>query len=85
MRPWRSDLPLPDDGPVALDIEIWPFTAHFHADETLRLTIAGADINRWSPENFVSGHDLLNNTAPHVLYTGGEHASRLRLPIAHPQ
>lgn len=81
----QRDLPLPDDGPVALDIEIWPFTAHFHAGETLRLTIAGADINRWSPEHFVSGHDLLNNTAPHVLYTDGDHASRLRLPIAHPQ
>jgi predicted acyl esterase len=75
----RRRLPLPDGEPVALDIEIWPFTAHFHAGETLRLTIAGAEIYRAGPDAFVMGHDALNNTAPHVLYTGGPYDSRLLL------
>ncbi|MFC5719398.1 CocE/NonD family hydrolase [Streptomyces gamaensis] len=77
----RRDLPLPG-GPVALDIEIWGFTAHFHAGETLRLTIAGADIRRWPPEQFAPGHDRLNNTAPHVLHTGPDHDSHLLLPLS---
>ncbi|MBH1937677.1 CocE/NonD family hydrolase [Streptomyces sp. AV19] len=79
----RRDLPLPD-GPVALDIEIWPFTARFHAGETLRLTVAGADLRRWPPEEFAPGHDRLVNTAPHILHTGPEHDSRLLLPLTHP-
>jgi uncharacterized protein len=77
----RRDLPLPDGGPIELVIEIWPFTAYFHASETLRLTIAGADIHRWPREDFVSGHDFTNNTAPHVLYTGGKWDSALYVPI----
>ncbi|MHB6910360.1 CocE/NonD family hydrolase [Streptomyces sp. DB-54] len=78
----QRDLPLPQGEPVALDIEIWPFTAHFHAGETLRLTIAGADIYRWGPQHLANGHDLLNNTAPHHLHTGGPYASHLLLPIS---
>jgi hypothetical protein len=82
----QRNLPLPGDGePVALDIEIWPFTAHFHAGETLRLTIAGADIHRWPAEHFVNGHDLLNNTAPHVIHTGGRYDSALLLPLSVPE
>jgi predicted acyl esterase len=78
----RRALPLPDGEPVALDIEIWPFTANFNAGETLRLTIAGADIYRAGPEAFVMGHDQLNNTAPHVLYTGGPYHTHLLLPLS---
>jgi uncharacterized protein len=75
------DLPLPPGEPVSVDIEIWPFTAQFHPGEALRLTIAGANIYRWSLDHFVHGHDLLVNTAPHLLYTGGNHAARLLLPL----
>lgn len=77
----QRDLPLPDDGPVPLDIEVWPFTAYFRPGESLRLTIAGADIYRWSREEFVNGHDFTVNTAPHVLYTGASWDSALRLPV----
>ncbi|GAA3595485.1 CocE/NonD family hydrolase [Kribbella ginsengisoli] len=77
----RRDLPLPEHGPIRLDIEIWPITAHFHPGETLRLTIAGADIYRWPAEHFVNGHDFLNNTAPHILHTGADHDCVLRLPV----
>ena len=66
---------------VPLDIEIWPFTALFHTGETLRLTIAGADINRWPPEQFAPGHDFLANTAPHIIHTGGENRSVPLLPV----
>ena len=76
----KRDLPLPE-GPVQLDIEIWPLTALFHTGETLRLTIAGADINRWPPEQFAPGHDFLANTAPHIIHTGGENRSVLLLPV----
>ncbi|MEV0248396.1 CocE/NonD family hydrolase [Nocardia sp. NPDC050712] len=76
----QRDLPLPDE-PVALDIEIWPFTAHFNPGERLRLHIAGADIYRWSPEHLVQGHDLLNNTATHIIHTGTGRDSMLRLPV----
>ena len=75
------DLPLPAGEAVAVDIEIWPFTAQFHRGETLRLTIAGADIYRWPLDQFVNGHDLLANSAPHVLYTGADHAARILLPV----
>ncbi|MEZ0050491.1 putative acyl esterase [Mycobacterium sp. MAA66] len=78
----KRDLPLPDDGPVALDIEIWPFTAYLRPGESLRLTIAGADIYRWPRGEFVNGHDFTVNTAAHVLYTGADWDSSLRLPIA---
>ena len=76
----QRELPLPAE-PVALDIEIWPFTAHFAAEETLRLTIAGADIRRWPREHFVAGHDISNNTAPHILYSGEQWPSMLSLPV----
>jgi predicted acyl esterase len=77
----RRDLPLPAGEPVAVDIEIWPFTATFSPGETLRLTVAGADIERYPPQEFAAGHDLLVNTAPHQLHTGGRHPSRLLLPL----
>jgi len=77
----QRDLPLPSGEPVAVDIEIWPFTATFGPGETLRLTVAGADINRYPPEEFAPGHDMLVNTAPHVLHTGGGYPSRLSLPV----
>ena len=69
------------EGPVRLDIEIWPFTTLFHAGETLRLTIAGNDIHRWPADILAPGHDLLNNTAQHIVHSGGESASFLRLPV----
>jgi predicted acyl esterase len=74
-------LPLPHGEPVAVDIEIWPFTAQFHPGERLRLTVAGADIYRWPHGAYVAGHDLLVNTAEHVLHTGGDYDARLLLPI----
>jgi len=77
----RRDLTLPTGEPVAVDIEIWPFTATFAPGETLRLTVAGADIDRYPPEAFAAGHDMLINTAPHVLRTGGRYPSRLSLPV----
>jgi predicted acyl esterase len=77
----QGDIPLPDDEPVSVDIEIWPFTATFAPGETLRLTVAGADIQRYPPQEFAAGHDLLVNTAPHVLHTGGNYPSRLLLPV----
>ncbi|MDH6455316.1 MULTISPECIES: CocE/NonD family hydrolase [unclassified Streptomyces] len=77
----RRDLPLPENGPVRLDIEIWPITAHFQPGEILRLTIAGADIYRWPAEHLVNGHDFLNNTAEHIFHTGAGHDAVLRLPV----
>jgi predicted acyl esterase len=77
----QRDIPLPDDEAIPVDIEIWPFTATFEPGETLRLTVAGADIKRYPPQEFAAGHDMLVNTAPHVLHTGGRYSSRLLLPV----
>ncbi|MCV7240486.1 hypothetical protein H7J70_20555 [Mycolicibacterium celeriflavum] len=77
----QRDLPLPVGAPVRLDIEILLFTAYFNCGETLRLTVAGADIYRWPVQHLVNGHDLLNNTAAHVLHTGADYPSVLNLPI----
>jgi predicted acyl esterase len=77
----RRDLPLPAGEAVAVDVEIWPFTATFAAGETLRLTVAGADISRYPPHEFAAGHDFLVNSAPHLIHTGGRHPSRLLLPV----
>jgi hypothetical protein len=38
----------------------------------------------WAGEfgEFVMGHDTLNNTAQHVVYSGGPYDSRLLLPLS---
>jgi predicted acyl esterase len=77
----RRDLPLRAGEAVPVDIEIWPFTATFKPGETLRLTVAGADIERYPATAFAPGHDMLVNTAAHVLHTGGRYPSRLLLPV----
>jgi predicted acyl esterase len=77
----QRNFPLPIGEPVAVDIEIWPFTATFGPGETLRLTVAGADIDRYPPEEFAPAHDMLVNTAPHVIHTGGRYPARLSLPV----
>src|SRR5262249_11321733 len=77
----RRDVSLPTGERVVVDIEIWPFTATFAPGETLRLTVAGADIERYPPDAFAAGHDMLVNAAPHVLHTGGRYPSRLSLLV----
>jgi predicted acyl esterase len=60
---------------VALDIAIMPTALRWHKGQKLRLTLAGT---------FVRGGGLpltTLNKGTHVVYSGGEHASYLQLPV----
>lgn len=68
--------------PVALEIEIWPSSTLFRADETLRLTVMGRDIYA----NAVPGlpyclHQDTRNKGTHILHTGGAYDSHLLIPV----
>lgn len=68
---------------VPLDIEIWPSGTRFKAGETLRLTVQGADINRY-PKDKVPvyfRHEASVNRGRHVVHAGGEHESYLLVPV----
>jgi hypothetical protein len=67
---------------VPVDIEFRPSSTLFRAGDTLQVVVQGGDFavnNRELPG--VIGHTALRNTGRHVLHVGGEHASRLLLPV----
>jgi hypothetical protein len=67
---------------VPVDIELRPSSTLFRAGDTLQVVVQGGDFavnNRELPG--VIGHTALRNAGRHVLHVGGEHASRLLLPV----
>lgn len=91
LQPWlkhRRLLPLHDEGPVQVDIEIMPSSTLFRAGEFIHLTVSGTDIpHDASPGLPVTAqvrplrHTRTVNGANHRLHFGGQYASRLLLPV----
>lgn len=86
VHPHTREERLPPGEPLAVDIEIWPFSARFAPGETLRLVVAGKDI--YEPEDGVPLpfplHQQTRNAGAHILHTGGACDSFLLLPFAPP-
>jgi putative CocE/NonD family hydrolase len=77
--PWerhnRSDaVPLVPGAMVELTFDLQPTATVFNAGHRIRVTIAGADVDNTEPPP-VRGRPTV------TLYRGGEHASRIRLPV----
>ncbi len=66
---------------VATDIEILPSGTHFGAGETLRLRIKGRDAYRVPKPLLYARHEDTVNRGLHRIWTGGETASWLQLPV----
>ncbi|MCU1570138.1 MAG: X-Pro dipeptidyl-peptidase C-terminal domain [Naasia sp.] len=77
----RRALPLEDDGPSRLDIEILPSGTRFAAGDSLVLVVQGYDIKHYRKPLVYARHESDINTGPQVLHTGGRHDSRLILPV----
>ena len=72
---------------VSVEIEFWPSSTSFEAGESLRLVIAGADIYRKEEGVMLPFpmHEDTRNKGTHILHTGGERDSILRLPVMPPK
>lgn len=82
VHPHDREQPLPGDGPVCCDIELWPSSTLFRAGETLRLRIGGRDLYRDAlPRLPFARHEDTRNRGRHVLHCGGAHDSRMLLPL----
>jgi predicted acyl esterase len=66
---------------VEADIEIWPTGTHFAAGETLRLRIQGRDVYRAPKPLLYARHEATVNRGMHRIWTGGETASWLQVPV----
>jgi predicted acyl esterase len=83
-QPWHPhdrEVPVPVGVPVLLDIEILPSSTLFRAGERLQLIIQGRDLYPYPGETVALGHDNTRNQGAHIVCTGGEHASRLVIPV----
>ena len=69
---------------VPLDIEILPSGTRFEPGETLRLVIQGRDVYRYPRPLTQTFHDESVNAGLHLVHTGGDHASYLRIPRVTP-
>jgi len=77
----RRELPLEEDGPTRLDIEIWPSGTRFEAGESLVLVVQGRDLKRYPKPLVYARHDSDINRGPQVVHTGGRNGSRLIVPV----
>lgn len=72
---------------IAVEVEIWPFSARFDAGESLRLVIAGADIYR--PEEGAMLpfplHERTRSSGTCIIRTGGAFDSSILLPFVPPK
>lgn len=68
---------------VPVEIEIWPFSVHFAAGETLRLVVAGSDIYRKEEGVMLpfALHEQTRNAGTHIIRTGGAFDSSILLPF----
>jgi hypothetical protein len=66
---------------VELDIAIYPVGLLMHPGEQLRLIITGH--NRYGAPMPTGGSPDSDNHGHHIIHTGGQHDSRLALPIQH--
>jgi predicted acyl esterase len=61
---------------VKVEVEIWPTSMIFQKGSRIRL-----DVQPHDGQHYFSAYHLKNNT----VYTGGEHASYVLLPVVPPQ
>jgi predicted acyl esterase len=66
---------------VETHIEIWPSGTHFGAGETFRLRIKGRDIYQPPKPLLYARHEDTVNRGLHRIWTGGETASSLQIPV----
>lgn len=69
---------------VRLDISLYPLGLRLYAGESVRLVVTGRNLNG-SPMLFKPEQPATDNHGRHVIHTGGEHASRLVLPVLPPE
>jgi predicted acyl esterase len=77
----RRALPLPQDGPVRLEIEILPSGTRFEAGDTLVLVVQGSDVMRYPKPDLYARHEDSVNRGEHRIHTGGQSASHLVVPV----
>lgn len=65
---------------VRLDLALYPIGLRLHAGESLRLVVTGTNLNG-SPMLFKPEQPASDNHGHHIIHTGGQHASRLVLPV----
>jgi predicted acyl esterase len=76
----RRDLPMAEDGPTAVTIEILPSGTVFEAGESLVLVVQGRDVLDYAAPLTYPRHHQTVNAGRHRIHTGGEQPSRLILP-----
>jgi len=66
---------------VEVHIEIWPSGTHFEAGARLRLRIKGRDFYQAPMPLLYSRHEATVNRGAHRIWSGGETASWLQIPL----
>lgn len=66
---------------VPVEIEIWPSSTLFRKGERLRVIIQGQDVHIHDEDHTYIRHKLLRNAGTHIIHTGGDHPSRLIVPV----
>jgi predicted acyl esterase len=70
---------------VPVDVEIWPSSTLFRAEEQMRLVVMGTDPfpqeARESPGAAITLHPDTINRGRHIIHTGGRYDSRLLVPL----
>lgn len=87
MQPWHTharSLPLQPGQPTLVDIEIWPSSTLFRAGEKLAVRVKGSEFYTYPGVPAVIHHQELKNLGRHTILTGGDHASRLLVPVIRP-
>ncbi|HEV2701552.1 MAG TPA: CocE/NonD family hydrolase [Steroidobacteraceae bacterium] len=77
----RSESKLAPGEIVEADLEILPSGTHFDAGESLRLRIQGRDVFRAPKPLLYARHEDTVNRGTHCIWTGGETASWLQVPV----
>jgi uncharacterized protein len=77
----RRALPVPRGQVTEVEIEILPSGTRFVAGEGLLLIVQGTDIKRYPKSLLYARHENTVNAGPHRIHTGGDHPSRIVLPI----
>lgn len=83
-QPWHTharSVPLEPGRPTLVDIEIWPSSTLFRAGERLAVRVKGSDYYTYPGVPAVIHHQEPHNTGRHTVHTGGDHPSRLLLPV----
>lgn len=73
-------LPMDDDAPTAVVIEILPSGTVFEAGDAVILVVQGRDIMDYPASVYARHHDTVNS-GRHRIHFGGEHPSRILLPV----